>query len=166
MMEKIDIVKATEYTSPNPVTVICTRKTDGTANLAPVSWFTYLSFNPATVCFAMGKPACSGENIRTSGKAVITIPAKGIEDKVVQCGMCTGRDTDKSGILDLVALEGTDIMIPAETKLAISVTLDRTVEVGDHYLYICKVDGVHGNAGKQSLFAWNGYMELAGAKKD
>lgn len=42
-MKKISLAKASSYTSPNPVTVVCTTKADGTPNLATVSWWTYLS---------------------------------------------------------------------------------------------------------------------------
>lgn len=160
-MEKIEIFKAPELTSPNPLTMICTKRTDGTANLAPVSWFTYLSFNPPTVCFAIGTNSHSGMLIRETKKAVITVPGSGLEDAVVRCGTSTGKDTDKSKFLNLVKSPGCDIMIPKETVLAIEVSLQRYEEVGDHYLYICSVDGVYGDADRKPLFAWNGYGRIA-----
>lgn len=163
-MEKITLPKASEYTSPNPVTVVCTTKPDGTPNLAPVSWFTYLSFNPPTVCFAMGQRSCTGELFRASGEAVITVPGEGIADQVARCGMCSGRDTDKSGFMELTDIPGTSIRIPADSKLAIRVSLDRFEETGDHYLYICRVEEVLGDADKRALFAWDGYSRLASAK--
>lgn len=166
MMEKIDIVKVTEYTSPNPVTMVCTTKPDGTPNLAPVSWFTYLSFNPPTVGFAMGQPSCTGGIVRDTGKAVIAIPGIGMEDDVIQCGMCSGRDTDKSDMTELMELEGTDIRIPAKSKAALCVTMQRYEEVGDHYLYICSVDSVYGDADKTAVFAWDGYARIAPAKSE
>lgn len=52
-MEKIKLAQASRLTSPNPVTVVCTEKPDGCTNLATVSWWTYLSFNPDMVAFAM-----------------------------------------------------------------------------------------------------------------
>lgn len=36
-MEKITLPKASQLTSPNPVTLVCTEKPDGTTNLATVS---------------------------------------------------------------------------------------------------------------------------------
>lgn len=165
-MEKIEIFEAPEFTSPNPLTVICTKKTDGTANLAPVSWFTYLSFSTPTVCFAIGSKSCTGMLIRETKKAVITVPGTGIEDAVVRCGTSTGKDTDKSGFLDLVKSPGCDIMIPKETVLAIEVSLQKYEEIGDHYLYICSVDGVYGDANRNPLFAWDGYRRIASADSE
>ena len=54
-METINLPKASALTSPNPVTLVCTRKPDGSTNLATVSWWTYLSFNPSMIAYAMAK---------------------------------------------------------------------------------------------------------------
>lgn len=37
-MKEITLPKASQLTSPNPVTVVCTRKPNGSTNLATVSW--------------------------------------------------------------------------------------------------------------------------------
>ena len=37
--------------------------------------------------------------------------------------------------------------------------------VGDHYLYICDVEQVYGNADEEALFSWNGYGKVAPAKQ-
>ena len=63
-MDKITLVKSSQLTSPNPVTVVCTQKPDGSTNLATVSWWTYLSFNPNMVAYAMSKRSYSGEMVR------------------------------------------------------------------------------------------------------
>ncbi len=164
-MEKIDIAKATEYTSPNPVTVVCTLKEDGTPNLAPVSWFTYLSFNPPMIGFAMGKPSCTGKMVRETGEAVITVPSTGMAGKVMKCGMSSGNDTDKSDIMELTDIPGTEVRIPEGCKLAMHVRLNRCEDVGDHYLYICDVDDVYGDENRDALFAWKGYTALAAAEQ-
>lgn len=54
-MKKIDLPFASKLTSPNPVSLVCTRKPDGSTNLATVSWWNYLSFNPNMIAFAMAK---------------------------------------------------------------------------------------------------------------
>ena len=54
-MKKINLPQASRLTSPNPVTVVCTEKPDGSTNLATVSWWTYLSFNPNMIAYAMAK---------------------------------------------------------------------------------------------------------------
>lgn len=59
-MKEITLPKASQLTSPNPVTLVCTEKEDGTTNLAAVSWWTYLSYNPNMIAYAMAKTSFSG----------------------------------------------------------------------------------------------------------
>ena len=54
MMKELTIMEATVFTSPNPLTLICSRNGDGSTNLAPICFVSYLSFNPPMVGFAAG----------------------------------------------------------------------------------------------------------------
>ena len=54
-MQKISLPQASRLTSPNPVSLVCTQKPDGSTNLATVSWWTYLSYNPGMIAYAMAK---------------------------------------------------------------------------------------------------------------
>lgn len=161
-MEKISLPQASRLTSPNPVTVVCTEKPDGTTNLATVSWWTYLSYQPNMIAYAMAKTSYSGEMVRQNKKVVITIPGAEIADAVMGCGSTTGRNTDKAAKfgIDLVKVEGSTIQIPTHSRVAIVCSLKEYHEVGDHYLYICNVEQVYGNEAEEALFAWKGYARL------
>lgn len=165
-MKKINLPQASRLTSPNPVTVVCTEKPDGSTNLATVSWWTYLSFNPNMIAYAMAKTSYSGEMVRNNRKVILTIPGAEIADAVMGCGSTTGRDTDKAAKFDiaLANVEGSSIQIPAHSRVAIVCSLKEYHEVGDHYLYICDVEQVYGDESKEALFAWNGYSQLRPAK--
>ncbi len=165
MIQKIDTPKITEYTSPNPLTVVCTRDASGKLNYAPVCFFCHLSFDPVMVGFAMGRDAYTGEVVRDTGKAVIAIPGSGMVPDIIRCGTSTGRDTDKSEGMRLTDLPDCDIRVPEDVKLAMCVTLDKVVEVGDHYLYTCFVDSAYGDASVESLVAWDGFSTLAPARQ-
>ena len=161
-MNKINLPQAAKLTSPNPVTVVCTLKPDGSTNLATVSWWTYLSFNPNMIAYAMAKTSYSGEMVRNTKKVILTIPGAEIADTVMGCGSTTGRNTDKVekfGI-ELTDVDDNAIKIPIHSRVAIQCNLKEVHEVGDHYLYICNVEEVYGNEEEQALFAWNGYSEL------
>ena len=165
-MEKITLPKASQLTSPNPVTLVCTKKPDGTTNLATVSWWTYLSFNPWMIAYAMSKKSFSGERVRETKEVVLTVPGAEIADAVMICGSSSGRDTDKiakAGI-EMQAIPGTDIQVPQHTKVAIRCSLKEFVETGDHYLYICNVEEVLADESEDALFAWKGYAEVRPAK--
>ena len=161
-MNKISLPKASVYTSPNPVTIVCTQKPDGGTNLATVSWWTYLSYNPNMVAYAMAKTSYSGEMVRQNKKVVITIPSEKLVDVALGCGSTTGRNIDKLekfGI-EMQSLPGTDIKVPAHSCLAIVCTLKEFIETGDHYLYICNVEQVYADEKEKAVFAWNGYSQI------
>ena len=165
-MEKIKLAQASHLTSPNPITVVCTEKPDGSTNLATVSWWTYLSFNPNMIAFAMAKTSYSGERVRETGNVIVTIPGAEIADAVMGCGSTTGRNTDKVGKfgIELASVEGSKIQIPAHSRVAIQCHMKEYHETGDHYLYICEVGQVYGNEAEEALFAWSGYSQLRPAK--
>lgn len=165
-MKKINLPEATSLTSPNPVTIVCTQKPNGETNLATVSWWTYLSFNPNMIAYAMAKTSFSGEMVRQNKKVVITIPGESIADAVISCGTSTGRNTDKAekfGI-EMQSLPDCEINVPLHSRLAIVCSLKDFVEVGDHYLYICNVEQVFANENETALFAWEGYSQIRPAK--
>ena len=65
--------------------------------------------------------------------------------------------------IEMMAVEGSDIQIPADTRLAMVATLQQSVEVGDHILHICQVDKFLGDEDKKGLYAWNGFGKVAPA---
>ena len=65
-MKELNIMEATVLTSPNPLTLICSKKEDGSTNLAPICFVSYLSFNPPMVGFATGKQSHTGKQVRES----------------------------------------------------------------------------------------------------
>lgn len=166
-MKKIELPFASRLTSPNPVTLVCTQKPDGSTNLATVSWWTYLSYNPNMICYAMAKTSYSGEMVRASKKVILTVPGAAIADAVLGCGSTTGRDTDKIAQfnIEMQNLPDSEIQIPLHTRVAIQCSLKEYHEVGDHYLYICDVEQVYGEVQEEALFAWNGYAKIAPVTK-
>ena len=72
-MKELNIFEATALTSPNPLTLICSENEDGTTNLAPICFVSYLSFNPPMIGFATGKQAHTGERVRETGKVIVTV---------------------------------------------------------------------------------------------
>ena len=164
-MNKITLPTASKLTSPNPVTLVCTEKPDGSTNIATVSWWTYLSYNPNMIAFAMAKTSFSGEMVRNTKKVVLTVPGTPLAEIVMKCGSTTGRKTDKVAEfnIELSEIENSGIKIPAHSRVAIQATLKEYHEVGDHYLYICDVEQVYGDETEEALFSWNGYSKIAPA---
>lgn len=161
-MNDITLAQASKLTSPNPVCLICTPRPDGTTNLATVSWWTYLSFHPETIGFAMSGKSYSGELCRATGKVVLTVPGEELAEKVMKCGSCSGRNVDKAAELnvELVSLPGSDIRVPAHSRVALVCTLEKAVEAGDHVFHVCHVEKAYGDEAERALFAWDGYSRV------
>ena len=130
-MQKMNLPQACCLTSPNPVTIVCTEKPDGSTNLATVSWWTYLSFNPNMIAYAMAKTSYSGEMVRNNRKVILTIPGAKIAEAVMGCGSTTGRDTDKISKfgIELMEVEGSTTKIPVHSRVAIVCNLKEYCEV-------------------------------------
>lgn len=161
-MKKIEITNAAQMTSPNPFTLVCTETPEGKTNLAAVSWWTYVSFNPAMLCVAMNKTSYSGEIIRKNKSVVLAMPGSKIGDAAFRCGTVSGRDNDKAqdfGI-ELAGLPECAIKVPVETRLAFDCILENIQETGSHYLYICTIKGIYADESKEQVFAWDGYATI------
>ena len=83
-MKKITLPAASRLTSPNPVTLVCTLRPDGGTNLATVSWWNYLSFNPSMIAFAMAKTSYSGERVRETKEVVVTVPGAALASQAAR----------------------------------------------------------------------------------
>ena len=166
-MEAINIAKAPAYTSPNPMTLICTRKSDGTTNLATLAFWTYASTNPGKIMFALNKGAYSLELLAKTKEVVLTVPGVDMVGALIGCGTSSGRDTNKVEKLGLAmkSVEGTDIQIPVSTRLAIHAAVVEAVDADDHVIHVCDVKNVCADDSVEAIFGWNGYAELAGAQK-
>ena len=162
-MKELNIMEATVFTSPNPLTLICSQNEDGTTNLAPICFVSYLSFNPPMVGFAAGKQSHTGKRVRETGKVIITVPGESLAQAVMACGASTGAKVNKvaANEIEMKEIEGSDIQIPADTRLAMVATLQQSVEGGDHILHICQVDKFLGDENIKGLYAWNGFGKAA-----
>ena len=162
-MEKINLAKASKITSPNPVAIVCTQKPDRSTNLVTVSWYTYLSYNPNMIAYAMAKSSYSGELVRENKKVIITIPSENIKKIVMECGMHSGRDIDKIEKFEIKMqdIPTSNIKIPLYSAAAIQCNLKEFIETGDHYLYICNVEEVYADDKVEA----EGYGKIASAKE-
>ena len=166
-MKEIKIAQAPVFTSPNPMTFICSKKADGKTNMATLAFWTYASTNPGKVVFSLNKGAYTLELLAKNKEVVITIPGISLVGTLIACGTSSGRDTDKVEKFGIAMqkLDGTDIEVPKDTRLAIVAEVCGTVDADDHVLHICNVKNVYADESVEAVFGWNGYAELAAAQK-
>ncbi len=161
-MKPITIAKATKLTSPNLVMLVCTQTLENKTNLATVSWWMPLSFNPAMITFAMQKAAYSGELTRKNKRVVVAVPGAELSDIVMKCGSTSGRDVDKveKYNIEMKSINDCSIQVPVHSRLVFDCSLSETIEAGDHYLYICNVENVFADENEEAVFAWDGYASV------
>ena len=167
VMKEIKIAQAPVFTSPNPMTFICSKKANGKMNMATLAFWTYASTNPGKIVFSLNKEAYTLELLAKNKEVVIAVPGVSLAGALIACGTSSGRDTDKVekfGI-EMQKLDGTDIEVPKDTRLAIVADVCETVDANDHVLHICNVKNVFADESVEAVFGWNGYAELAVAQK-
>ena len=160
-MKEIKITQAPVFTSPNPMTFVCSKKADGKTNMATLAFWTYASTNPGKVVFSLNKGAYTLELLAKNKEVVIAVPGVSLAGALIACGTSSGRDTDKVekfGI-EMQKLDGTDIEVPKDTRLY------ETVDTDDHILHICNVKNVYADESVDAVFGWKGYGEFAAAQK-
>ena len=161
-MNEIKFPMVTGLTSPNPLTLVCTKKEDGTTNLSTISWWMPLSFNPNLFAVAINHGSHGGERLRETGEAVLVIPAVGSEGFIFGCGSKNGKEINKVEAfgIELKVVDGTDIKIPVHSTAAVIGKLKSYEKAGDHNLYIMEVVKAFGDESETPLFAWKGYAEV------
>ena len=165
-MKEINSNQAFRLTSPNPLVLVCTEKEDGSTNLAPVSFFMFTSFDPAMVAFALGENKNTGANFERTRKAVIVTPGLSLKEEIMKYGSSSGSKTDKLAehTIPMQDLKDCGISIPKDVRTAFIVTLDDTMQTGNHTLYSCKVEKMLGDESRPALYAWEGYAVVGPAQ--
>ena len=166
-MNKIEITKAPVFTSPNPITLICTEKPDGSTNLATLAFWTYASTAPGKIVFSLNKGAYTLELLAANKEVVVAVPGMELVDALIGCGTSSGRDVNKAekfGI-SMGKVEGTEIEAPENCRLLIHASVCQTVDADDHIIHVCDVKNVFADENVEAAFAWNGYAEFAEAQK-
>ena len=103
--------------------------------------------------------------MRETGKVIVTVPGESLAGALIACGGSTGATANKveENHIDMKSIDGSDIQVPADTRLAMAATLQQSVEVGDHILHICQVDKFLGDEDRKGLYAWDGFGKVAPA---
>lgn len=94
-MKEITIAQAPVFTSPNPMTFICSKKADGKTNMATLAFWTYASTNLGKVVFSLNKGAYTLELLAKNKEVVIAVPGVSLTGALIACGTSSGRATDK-----------------------------------------------------------------------
>jgi flavin reductase (DIM6/NTAB) family NADH-FMN oxidoreductase RutF len=139
---------------PRPIAWISTVATDGTPNLAPFSFFTVASRNPATVLVSIGARVDGAakdtlDNLRATGDFVVNIPSTHHCAAVSASGATVAPDVDEFALAGVTAVTSVKVRAPrlAESRLSLECRLHLEVAVGTDTVVFGTVVWAHCAAG-------------------
>ena len=162
-MRKATIMEALENTAPQPVSFICTPRPDGSTNLAPVAWWTFLESEPPMIGFSMAKDSYTCELLSSSdsGEVMLCLPSESIADEVLKCGSISGRESDKAKEYG-IELAGDTLKYPVHSKLVFLCNISQKVIVGDCVFFVCNINEILLDENKKHIYTL-GKSEKLGA---
>ena len=110
-MRDCPLSRVYQLLEPGPV-VLLTTASRGRANVMAMSWHMMVEFEPPLLACVVSDANFSFRALRSTGEAVIAIPSRGLADKVVQVGNCSGIDVDKFKRFGLTPLPSRQISPP------------------------------------------------------
>lgn len=163
-MEIITASQAQRLAAPSPFALLSSMKPDGSTNLMAVSWWTFLSNHPPLIGACLSKKGASGQYITEHGEFALSLVGEKLEQAALNCGRCSGRDTDKAARFN-IALQDAQLISPrvvSDSRVVFECKLIDTKEVSDHVMYIAEIVACTGDANVKQLYAWDGYARLGG----
>lgn len=118
---------------PRPIAWVSSRSADGVPNLAPHSFFTVASADPATIQFTSVGTKDSLRNIQATGEFVVCLTPLGLIDEVNATGTNYPAEIDEFDAAGL-AREPSATVAPervAGSPVALECTLADTLEIGN-----------------------------------
>ena len=139
---------------PRPIAWVSTVGTDGTTNLAPFSFFTVASRDPATLLVSIGSKADGGvkdtlANVRATGDFVVNVASFDHHIAVSTTGATVAPDVDEFELADLTPIASDVVRAPrvAEARLAIECRLREEHQIGTDTVIYGTVLRIHAAEG-------------------
>jgi flavin reductase (DIM6/NTAB) family NADH-FMN oxidoreductase RutF len=121
---------------PRPIAWVSTLDADGRANLAPHSFFSVASADPATVMFTSVGEKDTLRNIRETGEFVISVASAHLVHAVNDSSAPFDHGTDEAQQLGLAMAPSTTVAPPrvADSPASIECRLHQIIEIGTSYV--------------------------------
>ena len=146
-MREVTLDIAIELGSPYPYTLVVTVNKQGKPNVMGLSWWTFTSLQPPMIAISVGHARYTHECIEANREFVLCFPSKEQGKAAWQCGIKSGRKTDKFAETGLTTNPAKVVrpLIIEKATLAYECKVVGVLECGDHTLYNGEIVFVHGN---------------------
>lgn len=123
---------------PRPIAWVATISEDGVRNLAPFSFFTGVSSDPPTLCFAPGRRSVGGgkkdtlANVEASGEFVVNVVTESLAERMNESATDFPPGVDEFERAGVTPVPGERVRAPrvAESPVQMECRLVQTVDVG------------------------------------
>jgi flavin reductase (DIM6/NTAB) family NADH-FMN oxidoreductase RutF len=111
---------------PRPIAWVSTISTEGVANLAPFSFFTGVTSNPPTVCFAPGRKVQSGErkdtlrNVEETGEFVVNMVSDDLAERMNDTAIDFPPEIDEFAEAGVTAVASKVVLPPRVAESPVS----------------------------------------------
>ena len=114
------------------------------ANIIALAWQMPVSHEPKLLAVSISPLRFSHKLINEAGEFIINIPHKKLIKEVHLCGTTSGRDTDKFALAKFTPMPSPHLKTPLikECLGHLECRLVKTIELGDHTLFLGEVIGV------------------------
>ncbi|TMP40956.1 flavin reductase family protein [Pseudoalteromonas citrea] len=140
----------TQTVVPRPVAWVLSKNKKGTLNLAPFSYFTAVSSDPALLMYAVGVKPCgeykdSALNVEATEEVVIHIADSRLADEVTLSAATLPNDQSELDSLDLTLTDFSGSALPrvAQCKVAFACKIHKVVEMGELPMKLMFVQVTH-----------------------
>lgn len=140
---KVDIEPDKRKWHPSPIlgqlVLVTTMNQDGTSNVAPKNWISYVAFGPSLIALGCSSKHWTAKNILRSGEFVINIPGADLVDTIWEAGY---RDHPRPiESLGLTPIPSVKVKPPRveECKAHLECLLDKHFAYGDEIIILGRI---------------------------
>lgn len=119
--------------------LVTTMNRDGTSNVAPKNWISYMAFDPSLIALGCNIKHWTAKNILQSAEFVINIPGADLVDKVWEAGYLDHpRPVESLGLTPIASLKVRPPRIE-ECKAHLECVLDKHLAYGDEVIMLGRI---------------------------
>jgi len=130
---------------PRPIAWVSTRGDDGTANVAPFSFFNLLTLEPPTLYVSFGGPRDTLGNIRSTGSFVVNLVSEDLIEKVALTAVPFPSSVDEAERAGLALAESDVVAAPRlkDAKVSLECVFEAEQRVHGSVIVFGEIVAIH-----------------------
>jgi flavin reductase (DIM6/NTAB) family NADH-FMN oxidoreductase RutF len=135
------------FVLPVPVALITVAQPDGPGNIITLAWVGAVCSAPPMLSISVRPSRYSYELLRRSNEFVVNLPRADQVALVDQCGIVSGKDTDKFALTGFHPVKAANVAAPLieECPINLECVTRHRLSLGVHDLFIGEIVAVHFN---------------------